>query len=71
MRRGTYPFQKKAPLAPGYSVVGKVRAMGQGNSRFQVGDRVACLSKYDGQEVINLPERYLVPVPGGADPRLP
>src|ERR1035437_3159245 len=24
MRRGTYPFQKKPPLTPGYSVIGKV-----------------------------------------------
>jgi NADPH:quinone reductase-like Zn-dependent oxidoreductase len=71
MRRGTYPFQKKAPLTPGYSVVGKVRSTGQGASRFQVGDRVACLSKYDGQaQLVNLPERFLVPVPQGADPRL-
>jgi NADPH:quinone reductase-like Zn-dependent oxidoreductase len=29
MRLGTYPFQKKAPLTPGYSVVGKVHASGQ------------------------------------------
>jgi NADPH:quinone reductase-like Zn-dependent oxidoreductase len=71
MRRGTYPFQKKAPLTPGYSVVGKVRTNGHGASRFQMGDRVACLSKYDGQaELINLPERFLVRVPEGADPRL-
>jgi synaptic vesicle membrane protein VAT-1 len=71
MLRGTYPFQKKAPLTPGYSVIGKVRAKGQGCSRFQVGDRVACLSKYDGQaELVNLPERFLVPVPEGADPKL-
>jgi NADPH:quinone reductase-like Zn-dependent oxidoreductase len=71
MRRGTYPFQKKAPLTPGYSVVGKVRTNGQGSSRFQVGDRVACLTKYDGQaERVNLPERFLVPVPEGADPKL-
>jgi synaptic vesicle membrane protein VAT-1 len=71
MRRGTYPFQKKAPLTPGYSVVGKVRTNGQGSSRFQVGDRVACLSKYDGQaELVNLPERFLVPVPERADPKL-
>jgi synaptic vesicle membrane protein VAT-1 len=71
MRRGTYPFQRKAPLTPGYSVVGKVRTNGQGCSRFQVGERIACLSKYDGQaELINLPERFLVPVPKGADPKL-
>jgi NADPH:quinone reductase-like Zn-dependent oxidoreductase len=71
MRRGTYPFQKKAPLTPGYSVVGKVRVNGKGCSRSNVGERVACLSKYDGQaELINLPERFLVPVPDGADPKL-
>ena len=34
MRRGTYPFQKKAPLTPGYSVVGKVRVNGKGCSKF-------------------------------------
>src|SRR5262249_52902184 len=66
MRRGTYPFQRKPPLTPGYSVVGKVRLNGKGSSKFKIGDRVACLSKYDGQaELINLPERFLVRVPGG------
>lgn len=68
MRRGTYPFQRKAPLTPGYSVVGRVRLNGKGCSKFQVGERVACLSKYDGQaELINLPERFLVRVPDGVD----
>ncbi len=71
MRRGTYPFQKKPPLTPGYSVVGKVRLNGKGCTKFQVGDRVACLSKYEGQaEVVNLPERFLIRVPEGADPKL-
>ena len=66
MRRGTYPFQKKAPLTPGYSVLGKVRVNGKGCSKFKVGDLVACLSKYEGQaELINLPERFLVRVPEG------
>jgi NADPH:quinone reductase-like Zn-dependent oxidoreductase len=49
MRRGTYPFQRTAPLTPGYSVVGKVRTNGQRSSRFQVGERIACLSKYEGR----------------------
>jgi NADPH:quinone reductase-like Zn-dependent oxidoreductase len=48
MRRGTYPFQKKAPLTPGYSVLGTVRLNGKACSKFKVGDRVACLSKYEG-----------------------
>ncbi len=68
MRQGTYPLQKKAPLTPGYSVLGKVVRNGSGCSRFKAGDRVACLSKYEGQaERINLPERYLVAVPEGVD----
>jgi len=68
MRRGTYPFQKKPPLTPGYSVIGKVRINGKGCSRFRIGDRVACLSKYEGQaELINLPEKYLISVPEGVD----
>jgi len=68
MRRGTYPFQRKPPLTPGYSVVGRVVANGKGCAKFSVGERVACLSKYDGQaERINLPEKYLVPVPEGVD----
>jgi synaptic vesicle membrane protein VAT-1 len=68
MRRGTYPLQKKPPLTPGYSVIGKVRLNGQDCSQFKIGDRVACLSKYEGQaELINLPEKYLVHVPEGVD----
>ena len=68
MRNGTYPFQRKAPLTPGYSVIGKVGLNGEGCSRFKIGDRVACLSKYNGQaELINLPEQFLVPVPQGVD----
>lgn len=68
MRRGTYPFQKKPPLTPGYSVIGKVRLNGKGCSKFKIRDQVACLSKYEGQaELINLPERYLIPVPEGVD----
>ena len=68
MRRGTYPLQRKAPLTPGYSVLGAVRINGKGCSKFKAGERVACLSKYDGQaERINLPERFLVPVPDGVD----
>jgi NADPH:quinone reductase-like Zn-dependent oxidoreductase len=68
MRRGTYPLQKRPPLTPGCSVIGKVRLNGKGCVRFRIGNHVACLSKYDGQaELINLPEKYLIPVPDGVD----
>jgi NADPH:quinone reductase-like Zn-dependent oxidoreductase len=70
MREGTYPFQRKAPLTPGYSIVGKVQANGAGSSKFKVGNHVACLTIYDGQsELINLPERLLASVPEKADPK--
>jgi len=70
MRRGTYPFQRKPPLTPGYSVIGKVCVNGKDCSAFKVGDRVASLSKYEGQaERVNLPEKYLVRVPNGVDGR--
>jgi len=63
MRRGTYPFQKKAPLTPGYSILGKVLLNGKGCSTFQAGDRVACLTKYEAQaERINLPEQPPAPL---------
>jgi NADPH:quinone reductase-like Zn-dependent oxidoreductase len=68
MCRGTYPFQKKPPLTPGYSVVGKVRLNGPGCSKFKLSDRVACLTKYGGQsELINLQEKYLIAVPPSVD----
>ena len=69
MRKGVYPFQKKAPLTPGYCLVGRVHANGRGCTRFQPGDQVACLSIYEAQaELANLPEKYLLPVPSGIDP---
>ena len=68
MRRGTYPFQRKPPLTPGYSVIGNVRLNGPGCAKFAIGDCVACLSKYEGQsELINLPEQFLVRVPDAVD----
>ena len=70
MRRGTYPFQKKAPLTPGYCFVGRVQANGSGCTRFHQGDPVAGLSIYGAEaELINQPEKYLVPVPPGLDPK--
>ncbi|KAH7128989.1 chaperonin 10-like protein [Dactylonectria macrodidyma] len=66
MRLGRYPSQKPAPLTPGYSFVGRVRQNGQGSSTYKKGDLVAALTVYDSDaERINVPEKYLVPVPEG------
>ncbi|KAI4255399.1 MAG: hypothetical protein L6R42_006760 [Xanthoria sp. 1 TBL-2021] len=68
MRLGRYPMQKKAPLTPGYSLVGKVVKNGPGCSQFRLGDIVACLTIYDAQsDYANLPQKYLIPVPEGTD----
>src|SRR6266436_8526618 len=60
MRRGTYPFQRKAPLTPGYSVLGKVRVNGNGCTKFKIGDPVWRPSQKQWQaRVDNLPIRIL------------
>ncbi|EAT84037.1 hypothetical protein HBI56_059720 [Parastagonospora nodorum] len=71
MRVGCYP-QQKSPvgLTPGYSLVGRVHQNGASCSKFNDGDLVACLTKYDSEaELCNFPEKYLVPVPEGVDLR--
>ncbi|KAI1172261.1 zinc-binding dehydrogenase [Nemania sp. FL0916] len=68
MRKGIYPFMKKAPLTPGYCLVGKVTSTGKGADVFQPGDIVAVLTKYDAEAtLVNQPEKYCVKVPDGVD----
>jgi NADPH:quinone reductase-like Zn-dependent oxidoreductase len=70
MRRGTYPFQKKPPFTPGYSMVGKVLDNGVGCTRFAPGTLVACLTIYGAQaERMIVPEKFVLPVPEGLDLR--
>ncbi|KAI1658737.1 GroES-like protein [Daldinia decipiens] len=68
MRKGIYPFQKSPPFTPGYSLVGTVRANGEGCKAFQPGDVVTILSKYDAEaQLCNQPEKYCIKVPDGVD----
>ncbi|KAI1187081.1 zinc-binding dehydrogenase [Nemania serpens] len=68
MRKGIYPFMKKAPLTPGYCLVGRIKATGKGADAFQPGDVVAVLTKYDAEAtLVNQPEKYCVKVPDGVD----
>jgi NADPH:quinone reductase-like Zn-dependent oxidoreductase len=68
MRLGKYPFQKKAPLTPGYCFVGRVHLNGPQSKRFAVGDLVACMSVYDAESTyVNQPEKHLVPIPHNLD----
>ncbi|KAL6399924.1 Protein indc11 [Ilyonectria robusta] len=66
MRLGRYPSQLPPPLTPGYCFVGRVRKNGPGSSVYKQGDLVAALTKYDSDaEIINVPEKFVVPVPEG------
>ncbi|GKT63093.1 zinc-binding dehydrogenase [Colletotrichum tofieldiae] len=68
MRKGVYPMQKKAPLTPGYCLVGVVKINGPGASKFTPGEIVASLTVYDAEaDLVNLPEKYLIKVPAGID----
>ncbi len=70
MRRGMYPLQRKPPLTPGYSIIGKVLENGRKCSRFTPGTLVACLTIYGGQaERMNIPEKFAIRVPDGVDLR--
>ncbi|RDW63507.1 hypothetical protein BP6252_11052 [Coleophoma cylindrospora] len=70
MRRGTYPLQKKAPLTPGYCFVGHVVTSGAASSGFKQGDLVCALTVYDSEAThINVPAKYVVPVPAGMEPK--
>ncbi|KAL7942499.1 GroES-like protein [Trichoderma barbatum] len=70
MRLGQYPFQRAAPLTPGYCFAGRVSVTGTGCSKFRPGDMVTALTKYDSDaEYINIPEKHLVAIPEGVDPK--
>lgn len=66
--RGT-PLGYKAPLVPGYSVVGEVEAVGEGVSQVAVGDRVGALTVVGGYtECLYWRADRLIPVPATVDP---
>ncbi len=58
-------LSEPAPL--GYSTAGIVEAVGDGNTRFKVGDRVACGGAECAHhaEYVAVPDRLTAPVPGG------
>jgi putative PIG3 family NAD(P)H quinone oxidoreductase len=64
-RRGLYPAPPGAPQdIPGLELAGEVLALGDGSSRFAVGDRVMSIVAGGGQaELCVVHERVLMPVP--------
>lgn len=69
VRKGKYfEVRKKPPFSPGYDVVGVVDKLGQGATRFEVGQRVADLTVIGAYtEYMCLAEDRLTPVPAGLD----
>jgi NADPH:quinone reductase-like Zn-dependent oxidoreductase len=70
IRKGKYPdVKEKPPFSPGYDVVGVVDKLGDGVTRFKVGQRVADLTVIGAySEYICLPASRLTPVPDSLDP---
>ena len=67
-RYGNRPFAPKIPFVPGYAIVGKVDALGEGVTTVAVGDRVAALTVTGGYaEYIFLRSQELIPVPAALD----
>lgn len=70
IRKGKYPdVKEKPPFSPGYDMVGVVDKLGEGVTRFKVGQQVADLTVIGAySEYLCLPESCLTPVPEGLDP---
>ena len=65
-RQGGYPPPAGAPLTPGLEVAGEVVALGQGVSRYRLGDKVCALVPGGGYaEYAVLAEDNALPVPTG------
>lgn len=70
IRKGMYrDVKEKPPFSPGYDMVGLVDKLGEGVTRFKVGQKVADLTVIGAySEYICLPESRLTLVPDGLDP---
>jgi NADPH:quinone reductase-like Zn-dependent oxidoreductase len=68
IRRGAYPgLGRRPPLVPGYDLVGRVDAVGEGVTA-SVGERVAALVEVGGNApYVIVPDKKLVPVPADLD----
>lgn len=61
---GKYQVKPELPFSPGAEVAGIVRSLGEGVSRFSVGDRVSALLEYGGfTSTVAAPEARVFPIP--------
>ncbi len=70
IRKGKYPdVKERPPFSPGYDMVGVVDKLGDGVTRFKIGQQVADLTVIGAySEYLCLPESRITPVPEGLDP---
>ena len=65
-RKGMYPVPPSASPIPGLEVCGEVAAMGDGASKFKIGEQVCALVNGGGYaEYVAVPEGQCLPVPAG------
>src|SRR5690348_15730337 len=68
-REGVHPETPRVPYAPGWDLIGTVDQLGEGVTGSELGQTVAampihgCYAQY-----LCVPQRKLIPVPGGLDP---
>ncbi|HEX6885426.1 MAG TPA: medium chain dehydrogenase/reductase family protein [Planctomycetota bacterium] len=68
MREGVHPETPPLPFTPGWDLVGVVDRLGEGVSRFELGQTVAALPIHGAYaEYVCLRQRALVPVPPGLE----
>jgi NADPH:quinone reductase-like Zn-dependent oxidoreductase len=70
IRKGQYPdVKEKPPFSPGYDMIGLVDKLGEGVTKFKIGQKVADLTVIGAySEYICLPESRLTLVPDELDP---
>lgn len=69
MREGIHPETPRLPFTPGWDLVGVVDQLGEGVSKFALGDMVAALPiKGAYAEFVCLAQGELIPVPPAVDP---
>jgi NADPH2:quinone reductase len=67
-REGIHPETPAVPFTPGWDLVGVVDRLGAGVTGIEAGQKVAALPIHGAYaEFLCLPQRELVPVPGGLD----
>ena len=64
MISGVYQFKPSLPFVPGKLPVGVVAAIGDGVTKFKIGDRAVAQAEYGGfAEFVTMPESQCVPLP--------